>query len=327
MYYNSTPKGFQTTFRAKSDTGPLNIQNNRLHYSSPPLPPKPPDDDGPKGPGGSQPPGTRPGERNSAEAFDKKHRINFHRSYRKLEKRSFKQIAVSIFVFVILVDWIILNSFSEISSVICRVAADVLSTCIPQEVIQIKQKTFIHDSVSVLAIRGRYPSTELSVIVAIISMVVIFLAYTKKKAIEPKMVWLIFIFFITLASSLFFIFSQGDFPYDIPFFSEMYIKTEVGIWLTIPLILTVALLPFPIKWHKKLTVILLTLSYSLVFALVRYIVFLYLLRTTTYLFMALMFFMLGPFLDFIYIVGAYSMTVSKIAVKTKEDQKQWNWLY
>lgn len=259
--------------------------------------------------------------------FDKKHRIHYHRSYRKLQPRSLSYILASIFVLVIVVDWIIINAFADITRVICRISSHFLSSCIPPQLIQTVYKPFIHDSVSILTIPGRYPSQVLSVIVAIISATVIFLAYSKKKAIEPKMVWLIFIFFITLISSLFFIFFTGYFPYDVEFFSEMYIKTEVGIWLTIPLILTIALLPFPLEWFKKLTVILLTLAYSFVFACVRYIVFLYLLRTTSYLFMALMFFMLGPFLDFLYIVSSYSLCITKLAVKTKKDITLWNWLY
>ena len=322
MYFSVAPGGMHTLYRSGASNTFLNGKNRSHHYSSVPNAP-----DAPQVPNGKDTPDAPHEDRHNPEAFDKKHRIHFHRSYRKLEKRSFRQIAISIFVFVILVDWLILNVFNHISRVMSRIAADVLATCVPEELVQIVQKPFVHDYVYIATVPGRYPSIALSVTVAIISLVVMFLAYTRKKAIEPKMVWLVFIFFITLVSALFFIFFQGYFPYDVEFFSEMYMKTEVGIWLTIPLILTIALLPFPLKWHKKLTIILMTLSYSLVFALVRYIVFLYLLRTTTYLFMALMFFMLGAFLDFIYIVGAYSLTISKVAVKTREDQKLWNWLY
>lgn len=253
--------------------------------------------------------------------------IFYHRSYRKVESRSMPYIALSVLLLVVLVEAFILYYFPELTRILSQAAATVLGTCVPAELVQITRKQYLFDYVYVVSIPGRYPSITLSVITAIISLTVIYLSVSVKRAIDPKLVWLIFISFILLFSAIFFIFFPEHFPYDLAFFSEMYIKTEVGIWMTIPFILTFALLPFPFRLVEKFGVILLTLAYSIVFACVRYIVFLYLLRSTTYLFMALMFFMLGPFLDFIYIVGSYSLCLSESGKRIGKDKGQWNWLY
>lgn len=253
--------------------------------------------------------------------------IFYHRSYRKVESRSIPYIALSVLLLVVMVELFILLYFPQLTRFISQAAATVLGTCVPPELVQISPKPYLYGNVYVVTIPGRYPSMTLSVIVAIVSLAVIYMAVSVKRAIDPKLVWLIFIFFIMLFSAIFFIFFPEYFPYDLEIFSEMYIKTEVGLWMIIPFILTFALLPFPFRLFEKFGVILLTLFYSIVFACVRYIVFLYLLRSTTYLFMALMFFMLGPFLDFIYIVGSYSLCISESGKRTGKDKARWNWLY
>lgn len=255
-----------------------------------------------------------------------KSNIYFHRSYRKLEQHSMFYILLMLFLLIGVVDFLIILFFSPVSHMICSVSKQVLSTCIPSSLIEIIPKGFVYNDVYILSLPGRYPSLTVSIITAIISLIILYFAIAKKHAIEPKQVWFVFIFFIVLVSALFFIFLSAYFPYDLEFFSEMYIKTEVGIWIAIPIILTIALLPFPIRFHRKFMVITFTLLYSVIFACVRYIVFLYLLRVLSYLFMALMFFMLGPFLDFIYIVGSYSLCLTSTAIRTNKDLTIWNWL-
>jgi len=223
-------------------------------------------------------------------------------------------------------DTLIILYFTPLTRKICEATQWVLATVIPPQLIDIIPKGYIYDDVFIVTVPGRYPSLRVSIITAIVSLTILFIAISKKKAIEPKYVWLIFISFIVLVSALFFVFFSAHFPYTLELYSEMYIKTEIGIWLTIPVVLSFALLPFPIPEYKKIGVIFLTLGYSVLFSLVRYIVFLYLLRQLSYLYMALMFFMFGPFLDFMYIVGSYSLCITSAAVKGSKDYELWNWL-
>lgn len=256
-----------------------------------------------------------------------KDRIYFHRSYRKLSQRSISFVVVQLLLLVVLVDFFVIFFYPELTHGISQISRSVLSTVVPPELVDVIPSHYIYDDVYIVTMPGRYPTIKLSIIVAVVSLTFFFLSFYLKRVVDPKLVWLIFISFITFVAALYFIFFAGYFPYDLEIFSEMYMKTEVGIWVIIPFILTIALLPFPIRLFKKLVAILLTLGYSIVFACARYIVFLYLLRSTTYLFMALMFFMLGPFLDFIYIVGSYSLLLSSAGKKTQKNMELWNWLY
>ena len=162
---------------------------------------------------------------------------------------------------------------------------------------------------------------------ALASLLTIFLVPLIKKIPKPIGFWIIFISLINLISSLFFLFFADKFPYSLTIFSELYIKTEIAMWLLIPALLTLALVPLPSNILAKFTVITITLAYSIIFGCVRYTVFLYVLRQFSYLFMAMLFFIFGPLMDSIYIVAIYSFYVSILAKKIKGDVKVWKWLY
>jgi len=115
--------------------------------------------------------------------------------------------------------------------------------------------------------------------------------------------------------------------YSMVIYLDLYMKTVVCIWLIIPYILLIGFIPLPINFLQKLGIILLTVTYSIIFGLLRYIVYIYILREFSYLFMAIIFFMFGPFFDFVYVVGFYSVFVSNLAVKIKGDETKWGWLY
>jgi hypothetical protein len=110
-------------------------------------------------------------------------------------------------------------------------------------------------------------------------------------------------------------------------FSELYITTEVGMWFFVPVIMGIALLPIPAGIFSKFVILFLTLLYSMIFGIVRYIVFLFIIAKLSYLFMPVLYFSLGPLVDFIYIVGIYSFYVSKVAENIAQDCKVWKWVF
>ncbi len=108
----------------------------------------------------------------------------------------------------------------------------------------------------------------------------------------------------------------------------MYFKTIIGIWIIIPNILALALIPLPSKLLEKFLIIGSTLIYSMFFALVRYVAFIYLLKNFSYIFMALAFFLFGPFLDFVYIVSIYSLYLNHVGkIKKRKELEIWNWSF
>jgi hypothetical protein len=104
-------------------------------------------------------------------------------------------------------------------------------------------------------------------------------------------------------------------------------KTEISIWLFVPVILEASLLPLPSSKITKFMTILFSLLYAIAFGVVRYVLFAEILVRFSYIFMAVLFFCFGPFIDFIVVVGVYSFYVSLISKKINQDLGVWNWSY
>jgi len=262
-----------------------------------------------------------------SEILPPKQKIVYHKSYRKLMPQNSRTILSTLLLSILLPDLVIFLFFPQITQTMAAVSRWALSQAVPAEVIQTISREYFHGRIYFLSLPGHYPSRKLAIIMAIIFMTFLFVIFYWKKVIDPKWVWVVFISFICLVSALFFTFFSVYFPYDIEIFSEMYYKTEIGVWLIIPFILSISLLPLPASFRSKTAAIYGTLLYSIAFACIRYIVFLYLLRSISYLFMPLMFFVFGPFLDFVYVVSVYSLFTSRCAEKHKSSLDIWQWSY
>ncbi len=186
---------------------------------------------------------------------------------------------------------------------------------------------FILGDVFLLDIFGRYPTQTFSVYAALISLLIIVITPLISFLTKPFAIWLVLVSFINFISGVFFVFFADYFPYSMVIYLDLYMKTVICIWLIIPYILLLGFIPLPTNLIQKLGIILLTVLYSIVFGLLRYLVYIYILREFSYLFMAIIFFMFGPFFDFVYIVGFYSVFVSNLAIKIRGDETKWGWLY
>ncbi len=201
-----------------------------------------------------------------------------------------------------------------------------LLSYVPIEDMMIIKKPFIACDMYMLNLPGKYPSPLFSFLSFLVALLIIFLVF-KSRIYQPIATWLIFLFGINLISSAIFILAPSIFPYTMQHFSELYITTEVGMWLFVPVIMGIALLPIPANIFSKFIVIVLTIFYSIVLGIVRYIVFLFILTKLSYIFMPVLYFSFGPLVDFIYIVGIYSLYVSHFAEKMVRDLKIWKWIF
>lgn len=193
----------------------------------------------------------------------------------------------------------------------------------------IYSQKFLFKKIYFLSMEGKFPSFESSLSILLGSALLIIL-FTKIKKIpipRPVSMWIVFVCLINLISSLFFLLSPQNFPYAIRQFSDLYIKTQIGMWLCVPVLLGLSLAFFPFAFISKTFLLYLTLIYSIIFGVVRYAFFLVILKKYSYLFMPIMFFVFGPLLDFVYIVGFYSFYVSLISRKYSKDIRIWRWLF
>jgi hypothetical protein len=173
---------------------------------------------------------------------------------------------------------------------------------------------------------AKFPTPLFSISLLLVSLFIMVLAL-RIRIPKPIALWIIFVSFINLVSSAYFSLFPSLFPYDIKHFSELYVMTEINIWLLIPIISGMALLPLPSRMYSKFAVIVFTLIYSVIFGIIRYAVFLNILAKFSFLFMSVLFFAFGPLMDFVYIVGIYSFYLSNLSKKARFDLQIWKWSY
>lgn len=181
-----------------------------------------------------------------------------------------------------------------------------------------------------LSFSGRLPTFEESFGVFLFSIIVISLTYRLNFLSEPFKIWVNFLFIILMTSALYFLFFSYAFPYSLNDFSLLYVIVQVGIISFIPLIMGFSLGLFSFSWWIILTnflVTVFTLIYSFFFGVLRYSIFLYILKNFSFLWMANLFFNFGPLLDMIYITGIYGFYISILSKFTRKNIKVWRWVY
>ena len=261
----------------------------------------------------------------STRAVAEKKVILYHRSYRII-KGSFGLFFLQNFLFVIPVSICSILFYPEITRAICLIAQAVLMPHFPVDSIYIAEDTFLPflDDFSYLHLPSVFPTTFFSLINAVIC-VVLLLILPRVETAKPGMIFLAMISFVHLVSALFFLAIPQSFPYDTTEYSRLYILQQVSIGFFVPLIMGMAVMGLPSSLVSRCLVVWATYGYSLIFGTLRYIVLLYVLDRSSLLFMAVLYFITGPLIDFIYIAGIYSVFAARIAKKMKGDARLWEW--
>ncbi|MFN4220052.1 MAG: hypothetical protein ACK4GJ_03915 [bacterium] len=176
---------------------------------------------------------------------------------------------------------------------------------------------------------GKLPSLYLSFYTLIISciLMLIFNAIHIPKFLK---IWVNFVLIVLVSSCLYFIFIPYKFPYTLEDFSLLYSMTSTGIISIMAFIvgLSLSFLSYR-KWliTSNFLIFCLIIAYSFVFNSIRYVVFLYVLKEYSSLWMANLYFNFGPLLDMIYISGIWGVYLSFLSKYIKENPKHWRWLY
>jgi hypothetical protein len=251
--------------------------------------------------------------------------IYYHRAYRKITGSGWLFLVELAFVTLPL-SLLILFIYPFITEQIGHIAQTVLSSYYPPGTVKVMGQSFILGNISIVSIPGTHPSSLVTFVNFIVSLFfIIFLPFAKRG--KNIAIFVVFLAVINLVSALFFTLSPVEFPYTATDFSELYVKTEISMWLFIPLILGMALLPLPASIFPKILLIVFALIYSVIFGTLRYIIFLFVISKFSVIYMALLFFAFGPLIDFVYIVGIYCFYTSKLSKKLKGSENIWKWLY
>jgi len=256
-----------------------------------------------------------------------KERIYYHRAYKMLAPVR-RGPSILLFVLVALLDGCIAFWHAPILERFVDVVARILAWCGISTTVT--TWTFLPTWVTrmpVLDAEGAYPSRRFALAAFVVSVLLVALMPRIRPLPKVIRVYVVFLAMLNTVSAGFFVLAPQLFPYDVIDFSLLYMGTQFGIWLLMPVVMGVALAPIHAPALEKMVVILFTVCYAAVFGAVRYAAFLYMLDAITVLHMAAMFFALGPLIDFVYLVAIYAIYVNIVAVRLAKKPEIWRWSF
>jgi hypothetical protein len=248
-----------------------------------------------------------------------------HRSYRKITT-SARPFVFQFFFIAIPLSLTVVFFYPEITMVVCEIARTILSPSFGGDSLKIVSYTYVIGDASYITLPGTFPSILFSFINAIVSLLLLVLLPAIER-FKPLIIFCIVVSFIMFLSSAFFILVPDQFPYQGSDYSDLYIKQQISIWFFVPVIMGLAVLPLPSSLPSKIVTMVMTFLYSLAFGTIRYVVFLFIIGKISILYMAILFFVFGPLVDFVYIVGIYSVYAARVARKIKGNFTLWKWSY
>ena len=252
-------------------------------------------------------------------AADEKAVIYCHRAYRTLPDAGWVNYLIKFLFLTLPFIFFIVLFAGDISLFFSVTARAILMPVFNGSVDVVRMPFAWFGDLSLVDFLGRFPSVTFSFWTGVISCALMVAAMKTKHIPKSVAIYIVFILLITMVSAVYFIVFPRYFPYSVYNFSDLYIKTEIGIWLVIPILMGIALLPLPGSLWQDYTVIASALAYSMLFGYVRYLVFLYILEKFGYIFMATMFIAFDPPLDTIYVIGIYSLYVSYLSTRISGD--------
>jgi hypothetical protein len=177
-------------------------------------------------------------------------------------------------------------------------------------------------------IAGTLPTLWFSVVNLIVSVLILLLViFLRRSGLRSFGIYVSMAMFVHMISSLFFIFFPEYFPYSLTDYSELYMEQQIAIWICIAAISGFAIsLIFSPFWSKLLTYFV-TLVYTGLYGITRYVLYLLILRYFSSLYMATLFFTLGVLFDFLQMVFVYIIYVRYASQKygSQKEGTLWKW--
>ena len=257
-----------------------------------------------------------------------KESIIYSRDYRYLNRRLPVYILQVVLVLVPLVVGY-LFTYSKISYYVSIFVSKILENIagISTEIMEVDYFPRL-GGVFYVAMEGKNPSFTMSIVSLFITLILIVIFTLIKTDKKPLMIFITIGLYIHLFSSAFFVFWGADrFPYDINDYSNLYMKQQIIVWLMIMIVYWMSTSLVTKVVGLRISTFIMVSAMSFLFGVTRYIVFMLILAKGSYLFMAVLYFTLGIFFDFIIMVGVYSifMKCASRKFKKRNETELWKW--
>ena len=259
---------------------------------------------------------------------DKKRRIYYTRTYRRLKGGGWKGV---LFVCVLVIPALLLLLWgcSRLTMWMSWLAVKLLCDRFRGLQIQIVTSEYpLIGEISIVDLPTVYPSLLMILVNLLASTALVVFACSGKRRGRPLAIYSTIILTTHFINCVFFLFAKNYFPYTAFQYSDLYMKQQIGIWMFFAVLsgCTIGFMGNKGVLYKLLA-FLSTLFYALVFGVVRYVFFLYILERFSIFFMPLLFFVFGPFFDFIYMVGIYALYINKMGQLYDSDKGREEWVW
>lgn len=258
-----------------------------------------------------------------------KRQIRFSHTYRHLRVEKLKQNLYLWFVILPLFIVLLLN-YDKLSLFISEFVRNILSTVIPLSDMTIVSSSFIPylGDIHYISLPTAIYQSGLNLITLLISVLLFIFVSTGRRKGHPFSIFIEMGLFVQIISCIFFLFASNDFPYTATIYSELYIKQQISLWLFFFVIIgLVTVLLGSGYFVYNLVFVIKIISYSFIYGVLRYITYLFIVSQISTIYMATLFFTLGPLFDFLYITYFYGRYVSRIIEvnESKESEDIWQW--
>jgi hypothetical protein len=250
-----------------------------------------------------------------------------HRAYKRMENLPRSHVALMILFVLVVEVLLVLFQGPLVDSYVATVARLAAACDVPTSTIRYPFLPPLIKDFPVLESVFVFPGTRHALLNFLAGVIVILLVPQLRRVWKPLRIYLVYLALLNSASAAFFLLWPERFPYNVAEFSQLYMGTQLGIWFMIPLVMGLVLLPVPSRVGEKLLVILATGVWAIAFGILRYASFLYIFDSGSVIYMAAMFFALGPFLDFVYMVAIYSIYLNLVALRTQDANRMWRWSF
>jgi hypothetical protein len=255
-----------------------------------------------------------------------KDRIFFHRSYRTIPGLG-AGAGIDLLALIVPLELFLLLFYQPLLHGVVHAVRWILALCgIESTVVYQPFLPFVIEQIPVLDAATVFPGERFAQINLIVALFLTLVLPLLRFIPRPLTVYVIFVSLINAVSAGFFLLVPHLFPYDMVAFTTLYLQMALGLWILLPLLVAVALGPLPGTTISKFGVAVFTLLYSMLFGTVRLAVFVYLLTRFSVMYMAAMFFALGPFIDFVYVVAIYAIYLNLLSLRMRERPEAWQWL-
>lgn len=258
-----------------------------------------------------------------------KEKIFYSRTYRYLSANKIESILYLLILVLPCLILLLLN-YGKLSVLVSDITARILELMVPGIEINYSTVEFIPflEKIKIVVLPTKLPTFTFTTVNICISFLLLLFSRYRKINNNPLGIFLGIMIFIHIINCTYFLFASEVFPYTAKDYSKLYMQQQIGIWISFLIIIGFVI---SILGYKKLFLRIITffgvMIYSFLFGLLRYILVLYVVYKFSLLYVAIFFFALGPFFDFLYLVSLYAFFVNKMidVYDGEKERGQWKW--